>query len=76
MLLAAALLGGLAYGVWYGLDELLGRSLLAQIVSVGTALTVGSAAYAGAALAMRIPEARQILQLLSSRLGRRDRPAS
>ena len=32
MVAAAALLGGVAYGVWYGLDELLGRSLPAQIV--------------------------------------------
>ena len=35
MLAAAALLAGAAYGVWYGLDEALGRSLLAQIASVG-----------------------------------------
>ena len=70
MLLAAALFGGVAYGVWYGLDEVLGRSLPAQIVSVGTALAAASVAYAAATLAMKIPEARQILQLFSSRFGR------
>jgi hypothetical protein len=49
----------------------LGRSLAGQIVSVGTAIAVGSAAYAGAVLALGIPEARQILDLLQRRLGRR-----
>jgi putative peptidoglycan lipid II flippase len=52
------------------LDELLGRSLPAQIASVGGALTLGSAAYAALVLAMGIPEARQILALLTSRLRR------
>ena len=37
MLVAAALLGAAAYGAWYGLDELLGRSLAAQVVSRGLA---------------------------------------
>jgi putative peptidoglycan lipid II flippase len=69
MLLAAALLGGVAYGVWYGLDEALGRSLIAQIVSVGTALAAGFVAYAGTVWAMRLPEALQIWRLLISRGG-------
>ena len=61
MLLGAAILGGVTYGVWYGLDELLGRSLIAQIVSVGTALVAGGAAYAGVVLGLRIPEAQQVI---------------
>jgi putative peptidoglycan lipid II flippase len=72
MLLAAALLGGVAYGAWAGLDELLGRSLAAQVASVGGAIAVGTAAYAGVVWAMRIPEARQIATLLPGRgAGRR-----
>ena len=71
MLVAAAVLGVVAYGVWHALDAALGRSLPAQIVAVGSALAAGSAAYAGAVLAMRIPEARQILDLFASRLKRR-----
>jgi putative peptidoglycan lipid II flippase len=67
-LVAAALLGGVAHGVWWALDELLGRSLPGQLVSVGTALAAGSLAYAGAVLALGIPEARQILALLRGRL--------
>jgi putative peptidoglycan lipid II flippase len=69
MLGAAALLGVVAYGVWYGLDEALGRSLIAQIVSVGTALVTGFGVYAAAVWAMRLPEALQIRRLLMSRGG-------
>jgi putative peptidoglycan lipid II flippase len=67
---AAAVLGGVAYGVWYALDQALGESLLAQIVSVGTALAVGSAAYAAIVLALKIPEAIQIRDLFTRRLRR------
>jgi putative peptidoglycan lipid II flippase len=71
MLVAAGVLAAVAYGVWRGLDELAGRSLLAQILSVGTALTAGSLAYAAVVLGLRIPEAGQIVQLFRGRLGRR-----
>jgi putative peptidoglycan lipid II flippase len=64
---AAALLGGVAYAAWWALDEALGRSLAAQLVSVGGALLLGSAVYAAVVLALRIPEARQILALLRRR---------
>jgi putative peptidoglycan lipid II flippase len=62
--LAAALLAGVAYLVWYGLDQALGRSTLAQLVSVGGGLLVGAAAYFGAVLALRVPEGRQIVRLV------------
>jgi putative peptidoglycan lipid II flippase len=67
MLLGAALLAGLSYAVWVGLDRLLGRSLPGQVLSVGVALAVGAAAYAAVVLALRIPEAGQVLDLLRSR---------
>jgi putative peptidoglycan lipid II flippase len=70
MTAAAALLGAVAYGVWWGLDELLGRALLAQVVSVGGALAAGTAVYAAAVLALRIEEARQIQALVVGRLRR------
>jgi putative peptidoglycan lipid II flippase len=64
--LASAGAAAAAFGVWYGLDETLGRSLGAQIVSVGTALVAGAAAYiAGAALL----GARELRTLLSLRRG-------
>ena len=67
MLLAAALLGGVSYAVWYGLDSALGRSFIAQAISVLTALTAGFATYAAAVWVMRVPEAHQIWRLLMSR---------
>jgi len=70
MLLGAFLLAEVTYGVWTGLDHLLGDSLIAQIVSVGLSLTLGALAYTGAVLWLRIPEARQVLALLGSRLKR------
>jgi hypothetical protein len=48
----------------------LGRSLVAQIVSVGGAILAGIAAYGWLVTVMRIPEARQIRELLGSRFGR------
>jgi putative peptidoglycan lipid II flippase len=70
MLVAAVVLGAIAYGTWYGLDQLLGRSLPAQIVSVGTALALGGAAYAAVLLRSGLPEARQVVDLFAARLRR------
>ena len=64
VLVAAALLAGVSYLVWYGLDQALGRSTIAQLVSVGGALIAGFASYFGAVLALRVPEAGQILRLV------------
>ena len=70
MLAAAAALGAAAYGVWWLLDEALGRALWAQVVSVGGAIAVGTGVYLAAVLALRIEEARQITRLVGSRFGR------
>jgi putative peptidoglycan lipid II flippase len=67
MLVAAALLGGLSYGVWYGLDAALGRSLLAQLVSVLGGIAAGLSVYAAVVWVLRVPEARQIRRLLVNR---------
>jgi putative peptidoglycan lipid II flippase len=61
---AAALLAGVSYLIWYGLDDVLGRSLIAQIISLGAALAAGFATYFAAVLALRVPEASQIVRLL------------
>jgi putative peptidoglycan lipid II flippase len=70
ILAASALLGGAAYGTWWLLDDALGRSLAAQIVSVGGALLTGTLAYAAAVLLMRVEEAQQIQRLIAGRLRR------
>jgi putative peptidoglycan lipid II flippase len=62
--ISAALLAGVSYLVWYGLDDALGRDTIAQIVSLGVALAAGFAAYVAATLALRIPEAAQIVRLI------------
>jgi putative peptidoglycan lipid II flippase len=64
VVVAAALLAGVSYLVWYGLDQALGRDLIAQIVSLGVALAVGFGTYIAATLALRVPEANQIVRLL------------
>jgi putative peptidoglycan lipid II flippase len=71
MVVAAALLAVVARLVWLGLDELLGRSLPAQLVSVGLGLAVGGAGYALVMLRSGVPEAAQIRALVAARLGRR-----
>jgi putative peptidoglycan lipid II flippase len=68
MTACAAVLGGVSYGVWAGLDSALGRSLPAQLVSVGAAIVAGTAVYAAAVSALRIPEAGQIRALVAGRL--------
>jgi putative peptidoglycan lipid II flippase len=61
---AAALLAAVSYFVWLGLDEVLGRSVLAQALSLGVALGAGAVAYFLAVRALRVPEAEQITRLV------------
>ncbi|MGH2905592.1 MAG: murein biosynthesis integral membrane protein MurJ [Solirubrobacterales bacterium] len=70
MLVAAAAFGGVAYGVWYALDQALGASLIDQIIEVGTALAAGAITYAAIVLATRVPEAVTIRRLVVGRLSR------
>jgi putative peptidoglycan lipid II flippase len=69
--LAAALLAGVSYLVWLGLDEVLGRGVVAQIVSLGVALLAGAVAYFAAVMALRVPEADQVVRLVRRALPRR-----
>jgi putative peptidoglycan lipid II flippase len=70
ILVASVLLAGVSWAVWYLLDRLFGRSLPAQIVSVGAALASGIWLYARAVLAMHVPEAHQVHRLILSQFGR------
>jgi putative peptidoglycan lipid II flippase len=71
ILLACAVAAAVARGVWVLLDPLLGRSLGGEIVALGIALLVAAGIYAKLVLTMRIPEARQIHELVRGRLGLR-----
>ena len=74
IIIATAIMTGVGYLLWKGLDEVLGNSVIAEIVSMGTAVVVAGVLYARLALLMRIPEARQIEALILGRL--RGRTAS
>ena len=62
--ISAAALAGVSYLVWYGLDDVLGRDTIAQIISLGIGLAAGFVTYVAAVLALRIPEAAQIVRLI------------
>ena len=64
--IASVVLGLVAFGIWWALDELLGRSFLGQLGSLGTALVVGGAVYLLVARALGIRE----MQALDSLRGR------
>ncbi len=53
----------LAFGTWYGLDELLGRGLAAQVVSLGAGLAIGIVAYLGIARALGLRELEALMLL-------------
>jgi putative peptidoglycan lipid II flippase len=65
---ASALLAGVSWVVWKLLDRLLGGSLPAEIASVGLAGLAGLYVYVRAVLAMRVPEAHQVGNLIRARL--------
>jgi putative peptidoglycan lipid II flippase len=66
-LLASAALAAVSYGVWDVLDSELGRGTGAQIISLGAALGAGALIYALAILALRVPEGRQVMNLVRRR---------
>ncbi|MBN9623379.1 MAG: murein biosynthesis integral membrane protein MurJ [Actinobacteria bacterium] len=65
--IASLALAAVSWVVWDVLDNALGRSLPAQIISLGTGLTAGGVAYFGVAWMLRIAELEQILRLLRRR---------
>jgi putative peptidoglycan lipid II flippase len=64
IVVAAAVLAGVAYGVWSGLDAVAGRSTGGQVVSVGGGLLAGLAAYL---ISCRLLGVRELEALLSLR---------
>jgi putative peptidoglycan lipid II flippase len=70
MLIAGAALAGSAWVVWHFLDSALGRSLIAQIISLGAGIAVGIAVYAAGVLLLKVPEAGQLSRLVKGRLKR------
>jgi putative peptidoglycan lipid II flippase len=60
---AGAVSAGLSFATWYGLDELLGRALVAQVVSLGAAFAVAAVVYLGLARALGLRELEALLLL-------------
>jgi putative peptidoglycan lipid II flippase len=63
VVIAAAPLAAVSYGLWWALDQALGRSFAGQVVSLGTALVVGAAVYLAVCQALRVPEMATLLSL-------------
>ncbi len=66
---ASVPLAGAALVVWWGLDEALGRSFVAQLVSVTAAILAGGAVYLAACRALGVRELQALLSL-RGRFGR------
>jgi putative peptidoglycan lipid II flippase len=67
------MLAEVAWFVWWVLDNVFGRSLIGQIISVGGGLSAGGAVYLWFVLWLGIPEARQVVDLFARRLRRAKR---
>jgi putative peptidoglycan lipid II flippase len=66
---ASTALAGIAYVTWWGLDEALGRSGGGQILSLGTALVAGAAAYLVSSRLLGVRELDALLALRRRRSG-------
>jgi hypothetical protein len=71
ILAAAVLMAAVARGVWLVANSVVGTSLIGQLIAVGLAIGISVGLYAKIVLLMRIPEARQIEELVLGRLRRR-----
>jgi putative peptidoglycan lipid II flippase len=65
VLLAAAVAGGVAYGVWKPLDSLFGDSLGGQLLALLPAITASVVAYLGIARVLQVREMHALLSLRS-----------
>lgn len=61
--LAAAVLAAVSFAVWLGLDDVLGRGLAGQLVSVGGALAAGAGAYLVSCRLLGVREIEALLTL-------------
>jgi putative peptidoglycan lipid II flippase len=59
-----------SFGIWWPLDQLLGRSLPAQIVSVGLALAAGGGAYLAAGRILQLSDMEVLVSLADRMRGR------
>ena len=67
VLVASALLALVAYPIWRGLDDAVGSSFGAQILSLGTAIIAGTVVYIGTCRVLGVRETQSLLSLRSRR---------
>ncbi len=67
--IASAAAAAAAFGLWWVLDDALGRSLLAQLVAVGAALAAAAAVYLAACRALGVAEVQALRALGRGRSG-------
>ena len=60
---ASAIVAVVSFAVWWPLDDLLGRSFPAQVVSLGAALLLATTAYLATCRALRVREMQALLSL-------------
>jgi putative peptidoglycan lipid II flippase len=60
---ASAVVAGVAYGCWRGLDEAAGRAFWGQVLSLGTALAASTVVYLAVCRALRVRELDTLLAL-------------
>ncbi len=70
MVLAAGALAAVALFCWWALDRVLGRGIVAQVVTMGVALLGGVLAYLVGVVLLRVPDADRVIELVARRLGR------
>jgi putative peptidoglycan lipid II flippase len=64
---ASAVLAAVGWGIWYLIDSALGRSLPAQVVSLGLGLVLGFAAFFGVCRLLGVRELETMLRLRHAR---------
>ena len=67
IVVAGAIAAGAGFLTWYALDDWLGRSTGAQLLSLSAGLAVAGLVYAGAAWALRVRELEALLLLRARR---------
>ena len=70
IVVATAYCTAAAFGVWWPLDQLLGRSLPAQIVTVGLGLAAGGGAYLAAGRILMLSDMDVLVGLAGRLRGR------
>ena len=60
---ASAVVAVVSFAVWWPLDDLLGRSFAAQVLSLGAALLLATTAYLATCRALRVREMQALLSL-------------